>query len=116
MPLAEAKKIFTQGIIGVSCYGSIAKAKEAQDEGADYVAFGSFFHSPTKPKSGIVPQKTLQKARENIDIPLCAIGGINQDNIHEIAQFQPQMISVVSAVFAGNIKENVQKLIKGMTL
>jgi thiamine-phosphate pyrophosphorylase len=43
MPLAEAKKIFTQGIIGVSCYGSIAKAKEAQDEGADYVAFGSFF-------------------------------------------------------------------------
>lgn len=114
MSLYEAREIFKDGIIGVSCYGSISKAQEAQNEGANYVAFGSFFPSATKPKSGIVPQKVLQKAQERIDIPICAIGGINQDNINEIAQYNPQMISVVSAVFTGNIKENVHKLIKGM--
>jgi thiamine-phosphate pyrophosphorylase len=42
-PLSQAREIFPEGIIGVSCYGSIRKAKEAQEEGADYVAFGSFF-------------------------------------------------------------------------
>lgn len=43
MSLYDARKIFPNGIIGVSCYGSIKKAKEAQSGGADYVAFGSFF-------------------------------------------------------------------------
>lgn len=38
--------IFTRGFIGVSCYGSIKKALQAQHEGVDYVAFGSFFPSP----------------------------------------------------------------------
>jgi len=116
MSLYEARKIFKDGVIGVSCYGSIAKAQQAQNEGATYVAFGSFFHSPTKPQSGIIPQKVLQKAQQRIDIPICAIGGIDQKNICEIAQHKPQMISVVSAVFAGNIKENVHKLIKGMNI
>ncbi len=78
MPIEEARKIFPKGIIGVSCYGSIRKAKEAQTEGADYVAFGSFFASPTKPHSGIISMNVLHKAKEAIDIPVCAIGGINQ--------------------------------------
>ncbi len=74
MPIEEARKIFPKGIIGVSCYGSIRKAKEAQEEGADYVAFGSFFASPTKPHSGIISMNVLHKAKKAIDIPVCAIG------------------------------------------
>lgn len=116
MPIQEAREIFPKGIIGVSCYGSIRKAREAQAEGADYVAFGSFFASPTKPHSGIISMNVLHKAKEALDIPVCAIGGISQINIGEIASTQTDMISVVSAVFKGDVQENVSNLIKGMKI
>ncbi len=116
MPLDEARKIFPKGIIGVSCYGSIRKAKEAQEEGADYVAFGSFFPSPTKPHSGIISMNVLNKAKDAVDIPICAIGGISQTNIGEIAAKNIDMISVVSAAFEGNTQQNVSNLIKGMKI
>lgn len=116
MPLEEARKIFPKGVIGVSCYGSIRKALEAQKEGADYVAFGSFFPSPTKPHSGVVSINVLRKAKEALDIPVCAIGGINQINIAEIAATNTDMIAVVSAAFVGNTQQNVSNLIKGMKI
>lgn len=116
MPIEEARKIFPKGIIGVSCYGSIRKAKEAQEEGADYVAFGSFFASPTKPHSGIISINVLHKAKEAVTIPICAIGGIEQTNIGEIAATHTDMISVVSAAFKGNVQDNVSNLIKGMKI
>ncbi len=116
MPIQEARKIFPKGIIGVSCYGSIRKAKEAQDEGADYVAFGSFFPSPTKPHSGVISLNVLHKAKESVEIPICAIGGISQTNIGEVAATRTDMISVVSAAFEGDIQQNVSNLIKGMKI
>lgn len=116
MSLVEARKIFPKGIIGVSCYGSVRKAKEAQDEGADYVAFGSFFSSPTKPHSGVISTNVLHKAKDAVDIPICAIGGISQINIGQIAATNTDMISVVSAAFKGNTQQNVSNLIKGMKI
>lgn len=112
--LQEARLIFPNGIIGVSCYGSIRKALEAQNEGASYVAFGSFYPSPTKPHSGIVSMSVLAKAKKALSIPICAIGGINVTNIHEISAHNPDMISVVSAVFEGDIKHNIAKLSQGI--
>ena len=112
MPLSEAREIFARGIIGVSCYGSVKKALQAQEQGADYVAFGSFYPSPTKPHSGIVNKNVVTKAKELLEIPVCVIGGINQSNIGEMAALGADMISVVSAVFDGNITKNVQNLIQ----
>lgn len=114
MPLDEARKIFPKGIIGVSCYGSIRKAKEAEAQGADYVAFGSFFASPTKPHSGVISMNVLHKAKEAVGIPICAIGGISESNIDQIASTDIDMISVVSAAFKGNTQDNVRNLIQGM--
>jgi thiamine-phosphate pyrophosphorylase len=116
MDLARARDIFPQGIIGVSCYGSIKKALEAQEQGADYVAFGSFYPSPTKPHSGIVSLSVLDKAQEVLTLPVCAIGGINVTNIHEIAAHKPDMISVVSAVWEGDIHRNIRQLHQGMNV
>lgn len=116
IPLAKAKAIFTKGFIGVSCYGSIPNALEAQNQGADYVAFGSFFPSPTKPHSEVVSMNVLEKAKEVLRIPTCAIGGINVTNIHEIAAHRPDMISVVSALWEGNIQQNIAQLKQGMSL
>jgi thiamine-phosphate pyrophosphorylase len=114
MSIQEARVIFPEGVIGVSCYGSVRKALEAQNEGASYVAFGSFFHSPTKPHSGIVSVGVLAKAKAALSIPICAIGGINVTNIHEISAHAPDMISVVSAVWEGDIKRNILQLTQGI--
>ena len=114
MPLAKAREIFKKGIIGVSCYGSVKKALEAQNEGATYVAFGSFYPSPTKPHSGIISHSIIKKAKEALDIPVCVIGGISHENIKEIAKENPDMISVVSAVYDGCITTNVKRLLNEM--
>ncbi len=112
MPITEARKIFSEGIIGVSCYASVRNAIEAEAEGADYVAFGSFFPSPTKPKSGIAPMSVIQRAKEAVKIPVCVIGGINASNVHELVKEKPDMISVVSGVYEGDITRNVKKLLE----
>lgn len=116
MPIEEARAIFKSGIIGVSCYGSVRKALEARDAGADYVAFGSFYPSPTKPHSGIVNPSVLLKAKAALQTPICAIGGISITNIHEITALNPDMICVVSAAFEGNITRNIKQLKQGMKI
>ena len=92
------------GILGVSCYGDIDLAKHFEDQGADYVAFGSFFPSPTKPNSDIVPLKTLEIAKEKLKIPICSIGGINSKNVDEILRYEPDMICLISDIW---INENI---------
>ncbi len=52
----------------------------------------------------------LSQDKEVLSIPVCAIGGINLANLHEITAHGPDMISMVSAVFAGDIRDNVIRL------
>lgn len=108
--LVEARKKF-DGIIGVSCYGDIERAKEAQLNGASYVAFGSFFTSPTKPHAPVVSMDVLRVAKKELTIPICIIGGINQDNINLFAGYDVDMVSVVSAIFKDDaIETNIARL------
>lgn len=88
-----------KGLIGVSCYGDIETALNFQNRGADYVAFGSFFNSATKPDSGIVPVEILSEAKDKLSIPICAIGGINYDNIEQILSHGPDMIAMISGIW-----------------
>lgn len=95
-----------KGILGVSCYDSIAQAKKMQNLKVDYVAFGSMFNSPTKPKSKTIPLKILSQAKEELSIPVCAIGGINNKNIDTVMLQNPDMIAVISDIWkSNNIKE-----------
>jgi len=88
-----------KGVIGVSCYGDIELAKEFEKRGADYVAFGSFFASPTKPDSNIVSLDILSEAKSRLSIPICAIGGINSQNISQIMRHKPDMVSLISDIW-----------------
>lgn len=93
-----------KGVIGVSCYGDIDMAKDFEKRGADYVAFGSFFTSPTKPNSNIIALEVLKDAKTRLTIPVCAIGGINIENVIHIIQYKPEMISIVNDIWtAGDI-------------
>nr|WP_207160990.1 thiamine phosphate synthase [Halorhodospira halophila] len=91
--------------IGVSCYDDLDRARRLVAEGADYVAFGSIFPSPTKPESGLAPMELLRSGREATGCPTVAIGGIDAGNIHEVAAAGADAAAVVSALFAAEDPE-----------
>jgi thiamine-phosphate pyrophosphorylase len=98
-------------LIGVSCYGDIERAKQAVNDGADYVAFGAFYPSKTKPKADVVSKEVISKAKAELDVPVCVIGGINRKNINEIVDFQPDLYALVSDIFESeSIKQTVTEL------
>lgn len=83
-------------MIGLSCYGDLGRAEIMQKAGADYVAFGSFFVSPTKPAAPVVPLSVLGEAKKRLSVPLCAIGGITLQNAPELIAAGADMIAVIS--------------------
>lgn len=108
---ATRKLIGPNVLIGVSCYGDLERAKQAVKDGADYVAFGAFYPSKTKPKAAVVPLEVIKIAKKELNVPVCVIGGINESNIQEVAQHKPDMYSLVSDIFeAENIEEKVNRL------
>ena len=98
--LREARIILGRDkLIGTSCYQSLALAQAAQAAGADYVAFGSFFPSPTKPAAGRADAALLQEAVLHIQVPLVAIGGITLANASILLDAGADSLAVLSALF-----------------
>ena len=94
-------------VIGVSCYGNIELAKKAALQGANYVAFGTCFSSPTKPQNLTIDKNVISLAKSILNIPVCVIGGITAANITELQVHHPDMFAIVSAIFKGNITQNI---------
>lgn len=110
MTLSDARKRLPEKIIGVSCYGSIELAHKAQNEGASYVAFGSFFPSPTKPRAPVVPDALLTQAQDELNLPVCAIGGITSNNASTLIEKGVDMVSVIHDLWVcEDIKRQAQK-------
>jgi thiamine-phosphate pyrophosphorylase len=98
--LREARIILGKGkFIGASCYQSLDLALAAQAAGADYVAFGSFFASPTKPDAPRASLGLLREAAPVIQVPLVAIGGITPSNAPPLLDAGADSLAVLSAVF-----------------
>lgn len=96
-------------ILGVSCYNALDKAVQAWREGADYVAFGSFFASGVKPGAVRAPLGLLAEARREIPVPLVAIGGITAHNAPQLIAAGADALAVISAVFAATEVEAAAK-------
>jgi thiamine-phosphate pyrophosphorylase len=86
-------------LIGASCYQSLDLAQAAQAAGADYVAFGSFFASPTKPAASRADAGLLREATQAIHIPIVAIGGITLANAAQLLDAGADSLAVLSALF-----------------
>ena len=97
--------------VGASCYQSLDLALAAQAAGADYVAFGSFFPSPTKPDAGRASLDLLREAAPQIHLPLVAIGGITRVNAPALLDAGADCLAVLSALFEGaDVTANAQAL------
>jgi len=85
MSFINARKILGKNkIIGVTCHNSKKLATTAKKNGANYVAFGSFFKSSTKKTTFKAKLETLRWAKKKISMPTVAIGGINSSNYNKI--------------------------------
>jgi len=96
--LREARKQLEGRILGSSCYNDPSLARAAVEAGADYVAFGSVFPSPTKPQAVRAPLGLFKEARA-LGVPLAAIGGISLDNAPQLIAAGADLLAVISDLF-----------------
>ena len=97
-------------LIGVSCYNEIGRAREAVSRGADYVAFGSFFASRTKPQALRAGTELLRAAASEIALPVVAIGGITEDHAAGLIAAGADAVAVLSALFdAIDVEEQARR-------
>jgi thiamine-phosphate pyrophosphorylase len=97
--LADARTRLGAGaIIGVSCYDDASRARAAAAAGADYVAFGAFFPSPTKPHARCA-DPALLRGSAGLGVPRVAIGGITPDNAAPLVAAGADLLAVISGVF-----------------
>lgn len=85
-------------LIGVSCYDDLQRAVSAKHAGADYIAFGAFFTSPSKPDARRADLALLRDAA-TLGLPQVAIGGITPDNAGALVDAGADLVAVISGVF-----------------
>jgi len=87
-------------IIGVTCHHDTSLAIAAEKLGANYVAFGRFFNSSTKPGAPLATLSTLHNAKKNIHVPIVAIGGLKLNNASPIIHAGADLTAVVDGIFS----------------
>lgn len=98
--LQQARKLLGENkIIGVTCNNQIELAQAAQQQGADYIAFGRFFNSLTKPSAPHAELSLLSEARQFITVPIVAIGGITQESASSLMKEGADMLAVIHGIF-----------------
>jgi len=98
MSALEARDIIgNEKIIGVSTH-SVIQAKQAQKDGADYIAIGPIYPTKTKDYEPSVGIEVIREISEAVNIPFIAIGAITLDNLDEVLKAGASRIAVCSAI------------------
>jgi thiamine-phosphate pyrophosphorylase len=108
-PLTQARAALgPSAILGASCGPSLPRAQAAVAAGADYVAFGRFFASRTKPDAPQAEPALLAQARAQIRVPICVIGGLSPDNAGVLLASGADLVAAVEGVFGGGEPAEVE--------
>jgi len=98
--LAAARAILGPGkTLGASCYASFSVAQQAMAAGADYVAFGAVYPSPTKPNAPLAGVDLFSRAKAELAIANCAIGGITLANAPALVNAGADILAVITDLF-----------------
>ena len=97
--IVDAVARLPQGVlIGRSCNNSLELAEQAIADGANYVAFGAIYATDSKPEAGNIGLETLKIAKEKLNVPLCAIGGLTVENSNEVIESGADYCAVISDI------------------
>ncbi|MBQ2742705.1 MAG: thiamine phosphate synthase [Oscillospiraceae bacterium] len=105
MPVGTARKILGNGVIIGATAKTVPQAKEAYEQGADYLGVGAIYPTTTKVKTVLTSTETLGNICRAVPIPVNAIGGLNNDNIDILRGIPIAGICVVSAIMKANDPE-----------
>lgn len=97
--ITQARNLLENMQLGVSCYGSRHQAMQAGEVGADYVAFGPFFPSPSKEGEVVADTSLLKWWSTLMELPCVAIGGITAENCAPLIENGADFLAVISAVW-----------------
>lgn len=114
LPLPQAReKVGHKVLLGYSAH-SLEEATKAEQSGADYVALGAIFPTPTKgPGHPVVGMPMLKEVVGRLQVPVVAIGGIGRDNFEEVVSSGVNAVAMISALTnARNIKEEAEWFVK----
>ena len=98
MPVAMARKLMGSGKIVGATAKTVPQARDAYEQGADYLGVGAIYPTTTKVKTVLTSTDTLRKICDAVPIPVSAIGGLNRDNIGVLTGIPVAGICVVSAI------------------
>lgn len=113
MPVKRTRKLLGEDKIIGKTTKSVEQAVEAEKQGADYVSIGPIFGTKTK-KDACEPKgvKIIRKIKNEVGIPVVAIGGINLDNIKEVLKADPDCIAMISGILKSeNVKNRVENIL-----
>ncbi len=109
LPLAEARRIMGRKIVGISTHDP-EQAKEAEAGGADYIGFGPIFFTSTKDAGAPKGVDILRAIKQNVTIPVVAIGGIGIDTAADVMRAGADAVAVATAICRGDISRNAKML------
>ena len=89
-------------ILGASCYGDFSLAEQAQIAGASYVAFGGFYPSRVKKYEVSTPASIVSKAKAELTVPVCVIGGMTPENAKPLVKEGADMVAAISSVYSAD--------------
>lgn len=118
LPVLEARKLLGKEKIVGATAKTVEQAKKAWEEGADYLGIGAIYPTTTKVKTILTPVTRLDDILSEIPLPAIAIGGLNKENMHVLAESPVSGIAVVSAIMkaedpekaAAELKAAVQRM------
>jgi thiamine-phosphate pyrophosphorylase len=96
MSVAEARAAAGRPVVIGKSTHSLAQARAAAEEGADYIGFGPLFATPTKPGRPAIGLEDIRTAYSEVKIPIFCIGGIKQENLAQVRGAGAQRIVIVS--------------------
>ncbi len=110
----KAREMLGSKIIGISCYNDLDRAITAEKAGADYVAFGSFFPSITKPDAKKADIELLREAKSILTIPVVAIGGITPENAKALIDAKVDFLAIISGLYSATDTINATNSYKNL--
>lgn len=108
------QRVGNKMMIGVSVH-SVGEALKAVENGADYLGVGAMFSTATKLDVDVLSKEILRDICAAVEVPVVAIGGINQKNISQLAGTGIDGVALVSAIFAADDIERACRLLRRLS-